>query len=84
MDLLGIDKLWMGEESVSDLEWDIKGYFALGGGIHDAAIACWGTKGYYDYTRPIMAIRWMGVKGQSTDPNLSTHAFQEYGLTYKR
>ena len=70
MDLLGIDKLWMGEESVSDLEWDIKGYFALGGGIHDAAIACWGTKGYYDYTRPIMAIRWMGVKGQSTDPNL--------------
>lgn len=70
MDLLGIDKLWMGEESVSDLEWDIKGYFALGGGIHDAAIACWGTKGYYDYTRPIMAIRWMGVKGQSTDPAL--------------
>ncbi|MFN5621163.1 MAG: DUF6851 domain-containing protein [Flavobacteriales bacterium] len=70
MDLLGIEKRWMGEESVSDLEWDVKGYFALGGGIHDAAIACWGTKGYYDYTRPIMAIRWMGVKGQSTDPNL--------------
>jgi hypothetical protein len=70
MDLLGIEKRWMGEETVTDLEWDIKGYFALGGGIHDAAIACWGTKGYYDYTRPIMAIRWMGVKGQSTDPNL--------------
>ena len=70
MDLLGIEKQWMGEEAVSDLEWDIKGYFALGGGIHDAAIACWGTKGYYDSTRPIMAIRWMGSKGQSTDPNL--------------
>jgi hypothetical protein len=70
MDLIGIEKRWMGEELVSDLEWDVKGYFALGGGIHDAAIACWGTKGYYDYTRPIMAIRWMGVKGQSTDPNL--------------
>jgi len=70
MDLLGIEKKWMGEEAVSDLEWDIKGYFALGGGIHDAAIACWGTKGYYDYTRPIMAIRWMGAKGQSTDSNL--------------
>ena len=70
MDLLGIEKRWMGEETVTDLEWDIKGYFALGGGIHDAAIACWGTKGYYDYTRPIMAIRWMGSKGQSTDPNL--------------
>jgi hypothetical protein len=70
MDLLGIEKRWMGEEPVSDLEWDIKGYFALGGGIHDAAIACWSAKGYYDYTRPIMAIRWMGSKGQSTDPNL--------------
>ena len=70
MDVLNIEKRWMGEESVSDLEWDIKGYFALGGGIHDAAIACWGTKGYYDSTRPIMAIRWMGSKGQSTDPNL--------------
>lgn len=70
MALLSIEKRWMGEEAVSDLEWDIKGYFALGGGIHDAAIACWGTKGYYDYTRPIMAIRWMGVKGQSTDLNL--------------
>lgn len=70
MDLLGIEKQWMGEEAVSSLEWDVKGYFALGGGIHDAAIACWGTKGYYDYTRPIMAIRWMGSKGQSTDPNL--------------
>lgn len=70
MALLSIEKRWMGEEAVSDLEWDIKGYFALGGGIHDAAIACWGTKGYYDYTRPIMAIRWMGVKGQSTDSNL--------------
>ena len=64
-------KRWMGEgEILSNLEWDIRGYLALGGGIHDAAIACWGAKGAYDYTRPIMAIRWMGSKGQSTDPNL--------------
>ena len=66
-----LEKRWMGEgEILSDLEWDVRGYFALGGGIHDAAIACWGAKGAYDYTRPIMAIRWMGVKGQCTDPNL--------------
>ncbi|MFM2201456.1 MAG: hypothetical protein RL040_656, partial [Bacteroidota bacterium] len=71
MDTLSIPKQWMGEgDELSKLEWDIKGYFALGGGIHDAAIACWGTKGYYDYTRPIMAIRWMGSKGQSSDSNL--------------
>jgi hypothetical protein len=71
MDTLGLPKRWMGDGSeLANLEWDIKGYFAMGGGIHDAAIACWSAKGYYDYTRPIMAIRYMGSKGQSTDPNL--------------
>ena len=71
MDTLGIEKRWMGAgDELTKLEWDIKGYFALGGGIHDAAIACWSAKGYYDYTRPIMAIRWMGSKGQSSDSNL--------------
>jgi hypothetical protein len=71
MDTLNIAKKWMGAgDTITNLEWDIKGYFALGGGIHDAAIACWSAKGYYDYTRPIMAIRYMGSKGQSSDPNL--------------
>jgi hypothetical protein len=69
-----LEKRWMGEGDVlSNLEWDVRGYFALGGGIHDAAVACWSAKGYYDYTRPIMAIRWMGSKGQSTDPMLPSY-----------
>jgi hypothetical protein len=69
-----LEKRWMGEGDVlSNLEWDVRGYFALGGGIHDAAVACWSAKGYYDYTRPIMAIRWMGTKGQSTDPMLPSY-----------
>jgi hypothetical protein len=71
MDHPDFEKRWAGEgEILSDLEWDVRAYFALGGGIHDAAIACWGAKGAYDYTRPIMAIRWMAVKGQCTDEGL--------------
>jgi len=63
-----LEKQWGGQGPILDnLEWDVRAYLALGGGIHDAAIACWGTKGYYDYTRPIFAIRHMCVIGQSTD-----------------
>ena len=51
------------------LEWDVKAYFALGGAMHDAAVTAWGIKGWYDYIRPISAIRYMADMGQSTDPN---------------
>lgn len=55
---------------VNDLEWDVKGYFALGGALHDAAVAAWGIKGWYDYVRPVSAIRGMNELGQSSDPTL--------------
>lgn len=55
-----------------NLEWDVKSYLALGGALHDAAIVTWGIKGYYDYVRPISAIRYMSGKGQSTDPSLES------------
>ena len=54
---------------VDRLEWDVKLYFALNGAVHDAAIAAWGAKGYYDYVRPISMIRHMGGLGQSSDPD---------------
>ncbi len=50
------------------LEWDVKLYLALNGAVHDAAIACWGAKGYFDTVRPISAIRYMCQKGQSSNP----------------
>ena len=57
-----------GQGSVlSDLEWDVKCYLTLGGAMHDSAVDIWGIKGYYDYIRPISAIRYMATKGQSTD-----------------
>lgn len=65
-------------EELSDLEWDVKSYFILGGTMHDAAISAWGIKGYYDYVRPISAIRFMGDQGQSSDPNAMS--YHPYGL----
>ena len=47
---------------LSDLEWDVKAYMVLGGAMHDCAISAWGVKGYYDYLRPISAIRYMADK----------------------
>ncbi|REK09421.1 MAG: PEP-CTERM sorting domain-containing protein [Planctomycetota bacterium] len=53
---------------VSDLEWDVKTYFTLNGAMHDAAVAAWGAKREYDYSRPITMIRHQGSLGQSSDP----------------
>ena len=58
---------------LDDLEWDVKSYFMLGGAMHDCAISAWGIKGWYDYLRPISAIRYMCDRGQSTDPNLPNY-----------
>jgi hypothetical protein len=60
-------------ELVDALEWDVKMYLALNGAVHDAAVAAWGAKGYYDYVRPISMIRWMGGLGQSSDPTLPSY-----------
>src|SRR5690606_5304513 len=58
---------------LSDLEWDVKVYFVLGGAVHDAAVTAWGIKGWYDYVRPVSAIRYMASVGQSTDDTLPNY-----------
>ena len=69
-DELGSDLRVGGTGPVVDrLEWDVKTYLALNGAVHDAAIASWGLKGYYDSIRPISMIRYMGSLGQSSDPD---------------
>jgi len=70
-----LEKKFKGEGDVmDDLEWDVKTYFILGGAMHDAAISAWGIKGYYDYIRPISAIRAMADNGQSSDQNLPNYS----------
>ncbi len=68
------EKRFKGEgEILDDLSWDVISYFCLGGAMHDAAISAWSTKGWYDYIRPISAIRYMASKGQSSDKNASNY-----------
>jgi hypothetical protein len=67
---LGEKRLFGTGPLLDDLEWDVKLYLALNGATHDAAIGAWGTKNYYDSSRPITLIRYMAEQGQRTDPGL--------------
>ncbi|MFT4612064.1 MAG: hypothetical protein ACJA1H_002187, partial [Glaciecola sp.] len=69
-----LEKKFEGQGDVlEDLEWDVKSYFILGGAMHDSAISAWSVKGWYDYVRPISAIRNMVLLGQSTDESLDNY-----------
>ena len=62
------ERKWQGEgPQLSALEYDLKAHLTLGGTMHDAAIAAWSLKGYYDYIRPVSSIRYMAGNGQSSD-----------------
>lgn len=74
-----LEKRFQGEGPIlSDLEWDVKSYFILGGAMHDVAISVWGIKGWYDYVRPVSALRAMATLGQCVDPALPNYNI--YGL----
>src|SRR5436190_7828083 len=52
-----VEKRFQGQgPMLDDLEWDVKSYLAMGGALHDVAVAVWGAKGWYDSIRPISAI----------------------------
>ncbi|MEZ5022882.1 MAG: vanadium-dependent haloperoxidase [Chitinophagales bacterium] len=73
------EKRFKGEGPIlDDLEWDVKAYFIMGGTMHDVAVTSWGIKGYYDYIRPISAIRYMADQGQSSDN--TKPSYSENGL----
>lgn len=77
-----LEKRFKGQgEILSDLEWDIKSYFIMGGTMHDAAISAWSIKGFYDYIRPVSAIRAMADLGQRSNPDAPN--FNEGGITLK-
>ena len=61
-------------DELDPLEWDVKAYFTLGGAMHDAAVTAWGIKGWYDYVRPISAIRYMADQGQRSDSTLASYS----------
>jgi hypothetical protein len=69
-----LEKRFKGEGPIlDDLEWEVKSYLTLGGTMHDAAVAAWSVKGWYDYVRPVSAIRYMCDQGQSSDSNAASY-----------
>ena len=75
------------------LDQDVKMFFAMTNALFDASIATWDAKRYFDYVRPITAIRflfagqtvasWQGsIDGANWQPyqaaNFITPAFAEY------
>lgn len=67
---------------LDDLEWDAKAYFVVSAATHDAAVSAWSVKGWYDYARPISAIRYMAMMGQSSDPNDPDCPYDPNGIEY--
>jgi len=68
-------KRFRGEGPVlEELEWDVKAYLVMAGAMHDVAVSAWGIKGWYDYIRPVSAIRFMADLGQSSDTTLSNYS----------
>ena len=65
-------------EVLSRLEWEVRGYLALNGALHDAACAAWTVKRNTDSARPISLIRHLSGLGQSSDP--SGPAYHSGGL----
>ena len=62
------------------LDEDVQMFFSLGNAVFDAGIATWESKVYYDYTRPIAAIRALGEVGLigEYDPELGGYAIEAY------
>lgn len=58
------------------LDENVKLFFGLGNAVHDAGIASWDAKVYYDYTRPISAIRYLSENNllPTDDPNVRINA----------
>ena len=65
------------------LDQDAKLFFGLGNGVFDAGIATWEAKVYYDYTRPIAAVRALGELGLigEYDPEYGGYVVQAYERT---
>jgi hypothetical protein len=75
-----VKKLGGTGSTLPDLEWDVKTYLAMAGTMHDVAISAWGIKGWYDYIRPISALRYMADQGQCADNGLPSFSVNGINL----
>jgi Ca2+-binding RTX toxin-like protein len=65
----------------NSLDEDAKLFFTLGNAVFDAGIATWETKTFYDYTRPVRAVRELGELGLigEFNPELGGFAIEAWG-----
>ena len=69
LDQPSTERRWRGRGPVlPEEQFVLQAYLTLGGAVHDAAIATWSVKGYYDSARPVSVVRYMAEKGQRSDP----------------
>lgn len=63
------------------LDEDVRMFFALGNAVFDAGVATWESKVFYDYTRPVRAIRELGELGLIGEFNadLGGYAIEAWG-----
>ena len=50
---------FVSQRDAHSLDDDVKMFFALGNALLDASITVWDTKRFYDYIRPVSAIRYL-------------------------
>ncbi|MEQ8715610.1 MAG: T9SS type A sorting domain-containing protein [Cyclobacteriaceae bacterium] len=82
MDHPQFESKYKGEIQIDDpFEYQVKAYFTLGAAMHDVAITAWALKGWYDYIRPVSALRFMADRGQSSDPDAPNYHPQGIPLT---
>ena len=72
-DPLSSRRLYGQGDALDPLAWDVHLYLALNGALHDAAIAAWGLKRQVTTARPITWVRYMGERGQSSDPGAPSY-----------
>jgi len=60
-------------DALDPLAWDVHVYLALGGAVHDAAIAAWEQKRINTPLRPISTVRYLAQIGQSTEAGASDY-----------
>ena len=52
---------FISHQNKHDVSGDVKMFFALSNAVFDAGIACWECKRYYEYVRPITAVRYLNA-----------------------
>lgn len=52
---------FLSRQNKHDISGDVKMFFALANAVLDAGIACWECKRYYEYIRPVTAVRYLNA-----------------------